>query len=67
MTIEDIKSKFNIFPTPKYRSMRKARIPHEDNIPLLVFEKRRESVNRQAMKKTTKNIGITKRVDGSIR
>jgi hypothetical protein len=67
MVIEAIKSKFSIFPTPKYLSIRNVKIPQEANIPLLVFEKAKEKVSRLAMKKTTKKIGMTKIVDGSMK
>lgn len=61
MHIPNIKTKFKIFPTPKYRSRTKTLSPTAERSPRLPLPKTIEHEKRSAKKRTIKNtntIGI---------
>jgi len=55
MAIPAIKIKFKILPTPKYLKTIKSVIADETTIPLFVFSKMIEIVNRSAKNNNIKN------------
>lgn len=63
----EIRTKFRIFPTPKYLRTRKRVRPKEVMNPRLLFPKTREKVKSKLKKIRTKNKGRIPNCSGSIK